>query len=434
MSQKIFFSIALFLGSILLSAQKQNIEDILQNLPNVTFEKMTNSGTIGTTYKLRVKQPIDHSDPQKGFFYQKVYLTHNNFDRPTVIHTQGYQVNANRTHEITSLLNANEINVEHRFFGESKPDFLDYSYLNLKQVAADLHHIRTLFHTVYSNKWVSTGISKGGSTTIFYKYFYPKDVDASVSYVAPLTNTYEDKRIYEFLDTVGTKACREKIRNFQVRLLKNRKKVIPLLQTYSKRVGWKYSYLSIEKAFEFAVLEYPFTFWQWGHECAQIPKEELSLEEAVDYFLKIDPLSLFTDGLIEKYGSHYYQAASEMGYYGYNIEDFKDWLVALATDRNPHATFLPNKMKVNFDGQLLKKVHTWIQSQGNNLIFIYGTKDTWTACAVPEKNDLDAEWFFMKGKHHGNARIRHMNRSNYKKVCLTLERWLDVSIPNNKGK
>ena len=220
-----------------LSAQTTSLEDLLFNLPDVKFKKIESPNSTELTYELNVKQPIDHSDIQKGFFYQKVYLSHKGFDKPTVIVTQGYQVAQNREQELTELLNANQLNIEHRFFGESLPDSLNYNYLNLKQATADIHHIRQLFDQIYSQKWISTGISKGGSTTIFYRYYYPDDVDVSVSYVAPLTNTFEDKRIYNFLDTIGSNECRQKIKQFLTRLLENRERVIPLLHFYSLGAG-----------------------------------------------------------------------------------------------------------------------------------------------------------------------------------------------------
>ena len=408
-----------------LNSQNLNIEDQLKNLPGVTFEKVTSSKT---TYELKIKQPIDHSDPKKGFFHQKVYLTHTDFTHPTVIVTQGYQLRKNREQEVTKLLNANQINVEHRFFGDSKPDSLNYKYLNLKQATADLHHIRTLFDKIYAKKWISTGISKGGSTTIFYKYFYPNDVDASISYVAPLTNSFEDKRIYDFLNSVGTKECREKIKNYQTRLLKNKAQIIPILESYASQANWKFTYLSVEEAFEYSVLEYPFAFWQWGHSCDEIPSGKDTFKKDVIHYFTMDPVSLFNDKSIKKYGSHYYQAATEMGYYGYEIKDFKDLLVSIPTDQNPHATFVPNKMKVDFDGTLLKKLHHWIENEGNNFIFIYGENDTWTSCAVPENDKIDAEWFVMKDKHHGNARIKNMSKNEYQRLCSALERWLELKI------
>lgn len=146
--------------------------------------------------------------------------------------TNGYANSRNRISEPAALLGANQINIEHRFFGESMPDSLDYTYLNLEQVAGDLHHINEIFRTIYNGKWLSTGISKGGQTTIFYRYFYPKDVGVSMPYVAPSTQGVEDQRIYTFLDTVGTDACRNAIKDVQIRLLENREQMVAALERW----------------------------------------------------------------------------------------------------------------------------------------------------------------------------------------------------------
>lgn len=82
---------------------------------------------------------LDHSHPSKGFFQQKVFLLHKGFDRLTVMNTAGYGRNRPFPLELTILLDANQIDVEHRFFGDSKPDSLVYDYLNFEQVTADLH-------------------------------------------------------------------------------------------------------------------------------------------------------------------------------------------------------------------------------------------------------------------------------------------------------
>jgi hypothetical protein len=415
------------LGSFFSSAQEKNIETTLSEIPDLTYEK----GKAADGYEfyvLHVKQPIDHADTSKGYFRQKVYLSHKGFDKPTVIVTAGYNVDTNRKYELTGLLDANQLLVEHRYFGESMPDSLDYKYLNLKQATADLHRIKVLFAALYSNKWVSTGISKGGATTIYYRYFYPNDVDVSVPYVAPINKAYEEERIYTFLDTIGTDKCRDKIKEFQVRVLKNRDKIIPLLKFYSKGADVTYSYLSLGKAFEYAVLEYPFSFWQYGQDCDGIPTKTATIEEITDYFISVSDLTFFGDKLIKHYSSHYYQSATEMGYYGYETNEFKEYLVDLPTDSNPMALFFPFEMTDTFDGKLLKDVDLWLKTKGNKLIYIYGEIDTWSASAVPVNKDVDSEWFILKGKHHGNARIRSMTAAEKKRFVSTLEKWLSLKI------
>ena len=412
------------------SAQTQNLENLLFELPDLIFEKTTTATALETVYQLKVKQPVDHTNPSKGFFYQKVYLTHRGFNKPTVIVTEGYNRGQNRIYELTELLNANQLDVEHRFFGESMPEPLDYQYLNLKQASADLHHIRQLFSKIYTKKWVSTGISKGGATTIFYRYFYPDDVAVSVPYVAPINTAFEDQRIYKFLDTIGTDACHKKVRAFQESLLNNREKILPLLKFYSMGSRSEFSYLNLEQAFEYTVLEYPFSFWQYGHSCDIIPNNMASIEDMTAYLLSVSDISFFSDQMMQAYGSHYYQSATEMGYYGYETKDFKGLLTALPTKTNPHATFLPNKMKADFDGQLLKDVNKWLKTEAHKFIYINGAIDTWSATAVRPNANVDAEWFFMEGKHHGTARIANMNDADKARLIQALEKWLGIDIEN----
>ena len=423
--------IVTFLFFEFLNAQTNRIDSLLFELPDVIFSKIETAKNFEATYELKIKQPIDHSDVSKGYFYQRAFLSHKGFEQPTIMITEGYSRPKNRISELTELINGNQILIEHRYFGESMPDSLNYNYLNLKQVTEDLHHINTLFKNIYKTKWLSTGVSKGGATTLFYRYFYPNDVDVSVNYVGPINNAFEDKRIYTFLDTVGTKTCRDKIFSFQKYLLKNKKKILPFLEAYSMGANVDYTYLSIEKAFEFAVMEYPFAFWQNGKDCEDIPEKSSSYLDAMKYFISVSDIAFFSDRDMVNYASHYYQSATEFGYYGYETNEFKGLLSELSTDQNPHATFMPNKMQVPFDDRLLNEINKWLPKEGNKIIHIYGTLDTWSASAVPISKDVDAVWFFMNGKHHGNSRIKTMSKSEKEKLISTLERWLSIKIDEN---
>ena len=411
------------------NAQQQQLENLLFDLPDVIFEEIKAADGFETAYKLYIKQPLDHAQPSKGFFYQKAYLSHRGFDRLTVIVTEGYNCKHPRNNELSNLLNANQIEVEHRFFGESLPDSINYNYLNLEQATADLHHINQLFKQIYSGKWISTGISKGGATTIFYRYFYPDDVSVSVPYVAPINTTFEEQRIYQFLDTIGSDECRKNILSFQKRLLKNRDDIMPMLQMYSKGARLEFTYLTMEQAFEYAVLEFPFSLWQWGFPCEEIPEGSATLSKQLDYFIDVSDIGFFSDKDIAAFGPHYYQSATQMGYYGYETKDFKKLLKAIAQP-NPHAAFVPGKMEVAFDGTLLMEINNWLPEHGNHIIYIYGANDTWSASAVPYSDKVDAVWFMMKGKSHGTARIRNMNPEEKEKLITTLENWLGLSLKN----
>lgn len=426
--QHMRFTIVLLLSMIIRFASAQSALEIkMFELPDVIFTKIETPEGYESAYKLMIRQPLDHTNPDAGSFYQKVYYSHIAYDRPTAIITNGYNKDRNSITEVASLTKSNQLNVEHRYFGESMPDTLDYSYLSFEQVTADLHRIRTLFSTINTGKWISTGISKGGTTTIFYKYFYPDDVDVSIPYVAPLNYEYEEKRIYEFLDNIGTKECRDDLYDLQKDLLTQSDQIIPLLEWYVKGRNLDFSYLSLGEAYEFAVLELPFSFWQYGQDCTEIPEDE-DMKTQVDYLLEIVGLDFFSDRDMANYGSHYYQSATQMGYYGYETEDFKGFLKHLPYKPHPHAAFVPGKIKTEWDGTLTNKAAKWIKENGNNMLYINGALDTWSATAVPRSNEVNSEWFLMEGKHHASARIKNMTDEEKKRFKSKLGDWLDEEI------
>lgn len=419
-----FIAIMLWLTSTL---AQLDIEQQLFLLPDVIF-KQSKPISDGTSYELMIRQPLDHSDHSKGYIHQKAFLLHRAVDKPTVMVTEGYSLRRHRPYEITELLAANQIQVEHRFYGSSMPDSIDYDYLNMEQATQDYHHIRELLGQIYDGSWISTGISKGGATSIVYKYLYPDDIDVVVPVVAPINDEYEEDRIYHFLDTVGSAECRAALLAVQRSVLSQRDMVLPLLRYFSKGAKADYQYLDFEQAFEFAVLEYPFSFWQWGGECADIPPADAPLDTLLDHFLAISDLTFFADDAMAVYGSHYYQSAEEYGYYGYETDELQDLLRTFKPGERPHAAFTPDKMTVDFDDSLLKGLHDWLRKDANQLIYIYGSNDTWTASAVPKNDEVDSEWFFLAGRSHGDARIRNMSVAERERLVSTLERWLGIKI------
>ncbi len=176
-------------------------------------------------------------------------------------------------------------------------------------------------------------------------------------YVAPFNLSLEDERIYEFLDTIGSKECREKIKNLQLFVLKHEDEALEKVKWYSWGAHHTYSYLnnSMEKAFELAVLEFPFSFWQWGGKCEEIPATN-SLDTCLKYLLKISDIGFFADKSMKLLAPHYYQAASQMGYYGYNILPLKPYIKHFT--KNPLAAFYPkNAGVIKYDNSLNVSLH-----------------------------------------------------------------------------
>ena len=422
---KLLFLILFILLSAGTFAQtdKELLERELYNLPDVSFSDVSKPGDAYLTYNLMVRQPIDHQHPENGSFYQWVQLRHKGFNNPTVIETHGYQMGGGRN-EVEQILNANNIGVEYRFFGKSIPDSVQWEYLTVEQATADLHTINQLFRKIYKGKWISTGISKGGQTTLYYKYYFPEDVDMAIPYVAPIDNALEDTRIYTFLDTIGKPECRQKIYEFQKFLLMNEDKALEKLKWYAKGAELKFNYLgSIEKAYEMAILEYSFSFWQWGRSCDSIPTNK-SLEDYLGELLKTSNISFFADNDMKKYAPHYYQA-EQTGYYSYNIEPFKKYIKHFTS--NPSAIFPPKAAKTHLQyGPINEKLQEWLKINGNNILYIYGGIDTWSAARVLVSDQVNSKSFLIPGANHGTARIKAMPAGMKRELVKKIKEWIGL--------
>jgi len=402
------------------------LEKALFNLPNVSFKKINEQGQKYLKYDLQIRQPLDHSHPESGFFYQRVILTHKSFNSPTVMETQGYWINTFQN-EIEQIFDANNLNIEHRFYGKSYQDSITWKYLTIEQATKDLHSINQIFREIYKGKWISTGISKGGSNSIYYKYFFPEDVDLTIPYVAPIPNGIEDKRIYTFLDTIGQRECRTKIKNFQLFLLNHENEIIDKLKWYSKASNLHYTYTgSIGKSFEYAVLEYSFSFWQYNSNCESIPTNEV-VDDYLTALLLTSDIYSFTDEGIELLKSHYYQAATEFGYYGYKISPFKKSLHYVMNDSS--AILFPKSVVINpYDNSLNIKVQNWLFEKGNNIVYIYGGLDTWTAARVPISNKVNSKQFIVPNKNHATAQIKNMSPSMQQQIVDEIKKIVDLKI------
>ncbi|MEP7317903.1 MAG: S28 family serine protease [Panacibacter sp.] len=400
----IFFS--LFIINAIAQSDEPALEKELYNLPGVSFKKISQPGDLFLKYDLLVKQPIDHQHPQKGSFYQRVQLLHKGFNNSTVMETEGYWLWGTGS-EIEKVLNANDLDIEYRFYGKSIPDSIPWEYLTIEQATADLHAINELFRNIYKRKWISSGISKGGETTIYYKYFYPQDVDLSIPYVAPIDNSLEDKRIYHFFDTIGTAECRNKLFQFQLFLLQHENESLEKLKWYSRGAGLHYNYTgSIGKSFEYAVLEYPFSFWQYNGDCNSIPANKL-LDDYIESLLKNTDIYAFADEGLKLFEAHYYQASTQSGYYGYDITSFKKYLHWFK--ENPSASFPPKAAVIKpFDSTLNENVQKWLDINGNNILYIYGGIDTWTAAGVIVSDKVNSKRFVVPNATHATARIKNM--------------------------
>ena len=411
--------------TVSLSAQK-NLLQKLNKVSAITEVKQLETTVFPEKYVTYFTQPLDHRHPEKGSFRQRIIVSHVGYDRPTVLVTEGYgatyALNPQYREELSKLLNANMIFVEYRYFLESTPDPKDWQYLTAENSADDLHAITTTFKNIYSGKWIATGISKGGQTTLLYRTFYPDDVDISVPYVAPLCYAAEDGRHEPFLRRVSTAEDRKKVKDFQLETLKRKATLLPVFEKYCQDKGYNFR-VPIEEIYDYSVLEYSFAFWQWGTPISYIPPVTASDEKILAHLLSISEPSYFTSNSGET--SFFVQAARELGYYGYDIHPFKKYLSIKSSKGYLHRMMLPEELKdMSFDKTLSRKIKKYLKENDPKMIFIYGENDPWTAAGVTwlkEKKNIHV--FIQPGGSH-RARINTLPEAEKEQVITLIKEWM----------
>ena len=312
--------------------------------------------------------------------------------------------------------------VEYRYFQESTPEPKDWQYLTAENSADDLHAVRNAFKSIYPGKWIATGISKGGQTTLLYRTFYPDDVDISVPYVAPLCYGVEDGRHEPFLRKVSTPEDRKRIEDFQLEVLKRKAALLPRFEKYCDEKGLKFR-APVEEIYDYCVLEYSFTLWQWGTPVSSIPATTASDDEIFAHLLDISNPDYFIAD--SPTASFFVQAARELGYYGYDTKPFKKYLSIQSSKGYLHRLMLPEELKdMPFDKTLSKKITKFLKENDPKMIFIYGQNDPWTAAGVTWlKGKKNIHVFVEPGGSH-RARIGTLPEEEKKQVMELINEWL----------
>ena len=407
------FTAAIFLSADVL-AQTDSTEFMknLCALPGVSEVKKLETTRFPEKYVLKIRQNLDTDNAEAGTFNQRVIVGYVGEDRPTVIVTEGYNadyaMSPSYIEELSDLFDANMVFCEYRYFGESMPKPTDWNFLTVENSLGDLHNVNTTFRKLFKGKWISTGISKGGQTTMFYRTYYPNDVDVSVSYVAPLNKSVEDGRHEPFLrDEVGTKKERKAVHNAQLEMFKRKSSLVEMLEKKVKADGLNFN-LPLGEIFDYELMEYPFAFWQWGTPVSEIPSSKDSDEVWFEHLMKVSGPDYFS--VPGRYLSFNMQALRELGYYGYEIDpDFKKYCSISSTKDYLRRLMIPESMgewrNVSFDPTLYKKTVEYLKNNDPKHIFIYGEIDPWTASGV-------AGWLDCSGKQ--NMRVYVQPRGSHK--------------------
>lgn len=410
-------------------AAAQTLLDRIKALPDIiSVEKMDQNPFFTEAYLVLVRQPIEHQHPEKGTFSQRVFLSHLSYDRPVVFVTEGYgggyAMGKRHLEELCPILQANQLFVEHRFFGKSKPDSIDWSDLTVEEAAADQHHVIRLFRQLYHQKWVSTGISKGGETTLFHRTLYPDDVEISVPYVAPLNFSVEEKRHPRFIGKeVASRQERKLVRAFQTEVLKRKERLMPLFMQLCKEKNYRFK-ASEREIFDYSVLEFSFSFWQWGHSIKELPVLSCPDKTLFDYWQKVSSCNYFDIESGKANAPFFVQAHRQLGYYAYDTRPFRKVIETKSTEGYVEKLFLDKDQIFPFDPAVSLAVDQYLRKSARKVMLIYGGIDPWSASAATAGNNPGVVKIVEPGGSH-KSRISNLPEGLKKQAIDTLNSWLN---------
>jgi len=439
-SRGLSFPLIFLLGALLLAGgcsdatappswASGDILDRLNALPGVQAVEIEAYYGYPRAFQLDITQPVDHDRPNGSTFTQRAYLSHVSDTMPMVFAPSGYGTTPQSGQELAEIMQTNCLSVTHRYFPEARPTNPDWAYLDIWQAAQDHHRVVELMKRIYEGKWVSTGASKGGKTVVIHRRFFPNDVDATVAYVAPFLLSPEDGRFEPYLRSRGTQSEREAVYDFQRRLLEQKTELLPYYEEWFAERGYEYS-LPLASAFEGSVVSYEWNFFQ-RHDFRpeDIPGNDASPGEIVDHLAHVVRLEYRSDQYRDYFKAYVYQVLTETGspsYYPYHLSDL---LVEEGVDVRVSYEF-PSDLEFVYRWESMPDILQWAANDGDEIIYIYGEIDPWTAGAVELTGAADALKVIQAGQDHG-VRILELDARDL--VLRTLGEWLGLELTAPAG-
>lgn len=417
--------VALDLRDRLLSIAGLDVEELDAPLPNTR------------AFSLKLRQPEDHHQPDGASFKQRLVLVHRDEHAPMVLATTGYglfgppDIWTGMLSEPAAALDANQIVVEHRFFGESIARAPRWEFLTIEQSANDSHRIVELLSAIYDGPWVGTGVSKGGMTAIFHHRFFPDDMAAIVPYVAPISFGVDDQRYIDWVANIGPEdgECRARVKDMAVELIERRAEVAEYFIATDPRAS-AFRPEVVEAVSTYPAFSWHWSFWQYygsPEGCMFLPARNDPVDSLAAWF-PFDPqyvLGYEFDPEVSPYG---YQVANELG--AQAIDNSHLDMAASEVDYSvlPQIPFMPPPWSLDppFDPQPIGGVDAFLKNEAKHVLGVYGAWDPWSGgiITVDEANDS----VVLRVPEIGHAaQLSRLPEQEQNDALARLNRWLGRS-------
>jgi hypothetical protein len=405
------------------------IYGIVRDLPGVTLLGATVSRDNVTVLEVAFEQPVDHDDPDGAQFEQRLTLRHRELGAPMVLLTSGY-ANFYFTEEenLTAGLGANQIAVEKRYHAGSVPaGDIDWTTMDIPQIAADQHRIVEVFSAVYNDGWIGHGGSQGGLDALYHRMLFPDDLDGTVALVAPLMRSLADPRGVSFFTDSVDPACQGRLNAIRTALLTPeadgglREAVVELAQTITPDLSWT-RVGGVDAAVEMFVYEFPFIFWQYDGlaACPDVPSVVNDPDAAMELALRYwggDG----SDENIAEMSPYYYQVSRRNGYPVIDPTGTEGLLSA--GWRQPY-TFLPEGAEVPTYEPMTGELERWLNEEADGVMLVNGELDPLTPFQAELADPVgDVRLYTVPDGTH-LAPITALTRADREAFWAEVETWL----------
>ena len=448
----------------------------------VSVEKIeiTTSQAFSEKYLVTFEQPLDWNDPSKGTFPQRVEIGLREGAAYNVLETNGYALNdaiyaamgqdpstalgGDPNAEMALMLGANYFNVEHRFFGASRPESMTndgvqyWEYLTAENAARDYHRIYTALEPLFGKNWIATGSSRGGQMTNVYAHYFPEDMLLYAAYVAPFSEGPEDERFYPFVytkigdDAFGAetaKEYRDLVTAFQVELMRNKEAFLPMFETTAAQLGNTFREgTTISRVYDLAVLEFAVQFWQYQRipfenlrqildmPSAEAAEAQTKLMAEFQTFLTIQQPTDWSTGFFA--WPYYVNGATTYGQYHYDFSYLREALKAEGLEGSLSVTeemengllwdtvfTEEQRAAFTFDSSFRDAQAASIRTTSAKHLMIFGATDPWISLRMPDTDNPNVRIFIHPTATH-TAMISTMPAEMQAEAVAVLRAWIGM--------
>ena len=412
-------------------------------------------------YVLFFEMPVDHNDPSKGTFLQRVYVKYRGKDAPNMFTIGGYNLyygmyDGDFYDEAEPLFSekygCNLIEPEYRFDGNSRPEGFsnekaDYwEYLTCEQASEDFHEI------------------KGGEFTAYQLGRHPEDADLFIAECAMLKIGKNSPGLPDYVYTTAgddrygkevAKEYRDLLLEFQVEMLKHEDE---FCEEYWKNATEMYG-LKFASSFTKEIL-YECTVFDLAHifqyDSEDMPpdgdlfeemKEALEVKDADTDWQKLQFKERSFEVMENLYGPWHYayderdvsgssddmnlyafmfQCYREDGYYAYDFSYLRD---ALKKDGSDVSLYITKEMEPEVFGYRIADVHKElfaynpdvlntrvgaVEKTEKPLIIVNGLSDIYQVTEIKESDNPNVHIFNLPASFHDEVTLDHLSDEQFK--------------------